>query len=624
MSDSTSSGSSPPLSVIVIGAGWYGLAAAKTYLQFDPSVSLTVVDADSSVGGVWGSSRIYPGLIADSPAGLFEFSDMRMSQELGVDEWADITGQTVQQYLELYARKFGVLKRCMFNTQAVKVERDGAGWNVHVKSSGASVKQEVLHCDKLIVATGVTSKPCLPNLNTSKFLGKVLHSKDLGRWHHFLTSPAVKNVTVVGGNKSAVETVTLCAMAGKTVTWLMRKEGKGPGILFTTRRNGKHRAADGASRWSSVFRPGIYATRSRLHLFLYSGKYSLGTWLREKFWKFLTKSTIRDKRSTQKNRKLLNPETEEYVITQSFLFCAGGGCSNRLIKLTIGNYSFFWPTSGVSFLHDTEEELMKLVDDGSLIHIFRESIVSMSENSIYISDGQVIEADAVVFATGWSSTHSALFDQKTAAELGLPIPLVEENPAEASHWRELQKAAEKTVLDLYPVLRDPPRQPPPRKTSPYRLFRTMVSPKLAAAHDYSLAFVGLVSNNQVSTHAEISALWTVAYLTDKLTDAPVGALLDDAEKMNVDVAAMTTFMEKRYLGRKDIPDVAMEIQDYVDLMMRDMGLRADRKRMKAPPSWFGYQAWKAEWFTPYMPRDYSGVVVEFLKRCKTLSGSKTG
>ena len=66
-----SSFSSTATSVVVIGAGWYGIAAAKTYLEFDPTISLTVLDADSSIGGVWGSSSIYPGLVADSPAGLF-------------------------------------------------------------------------------------------------------------------------------------------------------------------------------------------------------------------------------------------------------------------------------------------------------------------------------------------------------------------------------------------------------------------------------------------------------------------------------------------------------------------------------------------------------------------------
>ena len=281
--------------------------------------------------------------------------------------------------------------------------------------------------------------------------------------------------------------------------------------------------------------------------------------------------------------------------------------------LIADNSSFFWPTSGFSFLHDTEEELLKLVDDGKLIHIVRETIVLMSEKDVHLSNGQSIAADAVVFATGWAPSHSTLFDLKTAAELGLPIPLSAEDPVEASYWQRLRVAADKKVLALYPVLESPPRQPPARRTTQYRLFRTIVSPKLAAAHDNSLAFLGLVSNNQVSNYAEISALWAVAYLTGKLFRTPAGAMLNDEERMKVDVATMTTFMERRYLGRKDIPDAAMEIQDYVDLMMRDMSLRVDRKRMKAPPSRFGFQAWKTEWFTPYMPRDYGGVVEEFLQ-----------
>ena len=167
----------------------------------------------------------------------------------------------MQIYLERYARKFGILNRCRFNTIVTKAERHGRGWKVHIKSQGA-VAEETLICDKLIVATGVTSKPRMPDINTSAFTGKVLHSQDLAKQHAFLTCSAVRTVTVVGGNKSAVEAVRFSAFAGKPVTWLMRKEGRGPGMLFTTRSKGKHRAATGASRWTSVFRPGIYANRT--------------------------------------------------------------------------------------------------------------------------------------------------------------------------------------------------------------------------------------------------------------------------------------------------------------------------------------------------------------------------
>ena len=79
-----------------------------------------------------------------------------------------------------------------------------------------------LRCDKLIVATGLTSKPVMPRIDTSTFKGKIFHSKDFGKSHTFLTSDAVQSVIVVGGNKSPVEVARLCALAGKTVTWLIR------------------------------------------------------------------------------------------------------------------------------------------------------------------------------------------------------------------------------------------------------------------------------------------------------------------------------------------------------------------------------------------------------------------
>ena len=173
------------------------------------------------------------------------------------------------------------------------------------------MQEEVLSCDKLVVATGVTNNPRMPNIDSSTFKGKVLHSKDVRPWKEFLTSDAVSNVTVVGGNKSALEAVRLCAYASKVVTWLIRKDGRGPGILFTTRTNGRPRAADGASQWTSIFCSGIYARRGWIHNFLYSGNNRLGTWLQEWFWKFVTKTAIKAKLSKNEFRKLLNPDVEK-------------------------------------------------------------------------------------------------------------------------------------------------------------------------------------------------------------------------------------------------------------------------------------------------------------------------
>jgi dimethylaniline monooxygenase (N-oxide forming) len=88
-----------PPRVIVIGAGWSGLAAAKTYSQINPVIDLTILDDDSTVGGVWSTARLYPGLIANSPNGLYEFSDLTMVTE-SQPALKPVPGKQVQAYLQ--------------------------------------------------------------------------------------------------------------------------------------------------------------------------------------------------------------------------------------------------------------------------------------------------------------------------------------------------------------------------------------------------------------------------------------------------------------------------------------------------------------------------------------------
>jgi len=66
---------------------------------------------------------------------------------------------------------------------------------------------DALTCDKLIVATGVTSNPGLPPYDMSKFEGTCYHSVELGRRHPELLSDKIQHVTVIGGHKSALEVV---------------------------------------------------------------------------------------------------------------------------------------------------------------------------------------------------------------------------------------------------------------------------------------------------------------------------------------------------------------------------------------------------------------------------------
>lgn len=331
---STTSSSLPemasPSRVIVIGAGWTGLAAAKTYLQIYPHVSLTIIDEDSSVGGVWSESRVYPGLVADSCAAIFDYSDFPMDVALGLDKWADLPAEKVHEYLELYTDKFGLRQRCKLNTRVVNVERDeamkeGAIWKVEIEVRKEYEKYkvtELLLCDKLIIATGTTSTPNIPEgLNWKELEGPVMHSKDVGQKHNLLTADNVKRVTVVGGSKSSIDVVSLCALAGKEVDWVIREEGYGPITLFEPRTYGIHAGAIKNIRATTLAAPNLLITEGFWYKFLHSGKSKLGPKLLDSLMKKGSKSAIKSVYGKNGNTMKIAPDMKEYASVSFKLNC---------------------------------------------------------------------------------------------------------------------------------------------------------------------------------------------------------------------------------------------------------------------------------------------------------------
>lgn len=304
---------SPSRRVIIIGAGIHGLAAAKTYLQIVPDIKLTILDNGDCVGGVWSRSRVHANLVADSPNPTFDFSELQMSEEFNMPDWSTIPGPIVSEYLERYARKFDLLRRCVFNTQVASVERDGKGWLVHTKKVGEkiSAKEESLECDVLMIATGHFTVPKLPNIDTSAFDGKIVHTVDLNKRSDEVLTKDVETVAVVGGNKSSFEAVCFAYNAGKNVHWIIREDGAGPSMLIRAETpDGKSTSKFGYIRLSSIFYPSIYkTTRSWWDRLVVSGNSTWGRKLFEWFWQsFITNKRIGDRYVKSVNGRLLRPE----------------------------------------------------------------------------------------------------------------------------------------------------------------------------------------------------------------------------------------------------------------------------------------------------------------------------
>jgi dimethylaniline monooxygenase (N-oxide forming) len=299
-----------PRCVIIVGAGWYGLAAAKAYLQLRPDVDLTLIDADSSIGGVWSVARTHPYLIVDSPTALMEFSDLAMRdiESLHLNDWDMLPSDKVQEYMQAYARKHGINDRVRLNTTVKHITRLGESWQLEVVENESPM--EMLVCDKLILATGVYSSPKLPNLDMSRFAGRTLHSKYFGEQLSNILSPSVSSVTVVGGCKSAIDSVLACASEGKEVNWVIREGGAGPAWLFAARRNGKPVARLKQTRASMVVSPNLYTRPSFLTWFFFT--FSLGRKLLQRLMlKLSVGALVRYDNSA--NGNLIAPYTRKYV-----------------------------------------------------------------------------------------------------------------------------------------------------------------------------------------------------------------------------------------------------------------------------------------------------------------------
>ena len=200
---------------------------------------------------------------------------------------------------------------------AKKVERNGTGWKVLVYPTGQpKAPLEVLTCDKLIMATGVTSVPNVPDFNLSSYEGFSFHSVEMGRRNEELTADSVKHVTVVGGHKSALEVVGTCALAGKEVEWLMRADGGGPTWLMPSRNpDGNSLAKMSTVRAMGFVNTSVYRSDRWLNRFLHSGRWWLGTWLIAWFWKYLTGIAHGDKYTKSENGRRLRPQPNKYVMT---------------------------------------------------------------------------------------------------------------------------------------------------------------------------------------------------------------------------------------------------------------------------------------------------------------------
>jgi cation diffusion facilitator CzcD-associated flavoprotein CzcO len=539
--------------------GWYGLAAARAYIETHPDESIAVLEANDSVGGTWAENRLYPGLKSNNMLGSYEFPDFPMNTEVyGVMEYDHIPGAVLHLYLTDFARHYDIYSRIQFDTSVSLVEpAPSGGWKLSVDSPKG---RKTIETARLILATGLTSTPNMPEYRGTEQFGQPLfHAKDFCKRAPELKG--VKNAVVVGGAKSAYDVAYALVEGGAEVDMVIRPDGQGPVWIAPRFVTPLKQRLDTILnvRFMSWFAPCPWGQEDgygRWRRFLQNTK--LGRLLVRGFWSVMGQDVL------SQNNYDSHPELKKLKPWQSV----------------------FWTGSGLSILN-FKTSLFDLVRDGKVrVHI--DNIDHLEPSRVVLSNGQALSADAVICSTGWKKESTIKFAGLSKQGLGLPFTAAEQSQLDAEFDRR--------VLKEFPILADQPVLTfQPKESKPLRYYRFMVP--TAFLEKRNLAFAGMVSTVSTAICAAHQGLWISAYFADKLERRAMSQ-----EEVTQEVMMHTQWGKWRYpcgYGAS-LPDFVFEGIPYVDMLLNDLGLKTHRK-----PSLL------KELTSPYTPVDYYGVVDEW-------------
>ncbi|WP_417595058.1 flavin-containing monooxygenase [Parasphingorhabdus sp.] len=337
--------------IAIIGAGIAGLCTAKVLLELGYEV--TLFEKEPDLGGVWSSSRRYPGLTTQNPRETYCFSDWPMPKDY--PEWPN--GSQMQAYLQSYADHFGITPNIHFSREILYTEplSDQRGWEL--VSSGPTGEQKD-QFEWLIACNGIFSIPSIPAFRgTDTFLatgGKVLHTSQL-------TDPSEameKHVLIVGYGKSSCDVANAVAPISASSTMVVRhliwKIPKRIGNVLNFKHLFLNRLGEGLFPWRKL---------KGFEAFLHGrGKYLRNCMLAS------VQAVIT--RQLRLKKVGLDPGTPLETIGRSTVSLVSDGFYDKVANGTIG------------FEREAE-------------------IVELSSGSARMSNGKSVPADIVICGTGW-------------------------------------------------------------------------------------------------------------------------------------------------------------------------------------------------------------------------------
>jgi hypothetical protein len=404
----------------------------------------------------------------------------------------------------------------------------------------------------------------MPSLRGAEnFQGPFFHTRDFHE--HRETIGTAKKVTIIGGSKSAYDFAWAYAKAGASVDIVLRPDGNGPvwmspALVTPLKRPLECLLHTRALSWFSPCPFGDEDGWTKIRNFLH------GTWIGRKitdvFWA---------------------------IIRNDVETLSGWDKHPEFVKLKPWQ-STFWTGTALG-IFNYEGEWVDLVKEGKVrVHIG--DVDHLSRKKMHLVNGDTLEADIVICATGWLKEPSVKFLNFEGVDLELL-----RSSEEAERFRA---KADAEIFMRYPRLKEQPEVGRVwKEKEPFRLYRFMVPPNYVQKR--SIAFAGQISTLSNPACTAVQALWISAFF-----DAKVARIANTSEDIANEVYLHTQWGKWRYpcgYGAS-FPDLPFDCVPFHDLLLNDLGVRSHRKN-----------GFLADTFKPYGPSDYDGLVEEWQALC---------
>ena len=202
--------------LLIVGAGLSGIGAACHFVRDCPGKTYAVLEMRARAGGTWDLFQ-YPGIRSDSDMHTlgYDFAPWTSGKAI-----AD--GKDILSYIHKTAKDYGVDKHIRFNSRAIKADWNSqtALWTVQVQNPDTG-EVSALTCSFLSMCPGYYKydKGHRPDFKgEADFKGPIVHPQ---HWPHDLHY-AGKKVIVIGSGATAVTLVPQLAKIAAHVTMLQR------------------------------------------------------------------------------------------------------------------------------------------------------------------------------------------------------------------------------------------------------------------------------------------------------------------------------------------------------------------------------------------------------------------